>query len=37
MKYIHVISHESGKLKECERNYVMHDLELEAIIHTLKV
>ena len=32
----HVICYESRKLKEHEKNYVVHDMELEAIIHTLK-
>jgi hypothetical protein len=32
-----VISYESIKLKECERNYATHDLELAAIIHALKM
>jgi hypothetical protein len=29
----HVISYESRKLKEHERNYATHDLELAAIVH----
>ena len=33
----HVICYESRKLKEHERNYVTHDLELAAIIHALKM
>lgn len=33
----HVICYESIKLKENEKNYVMHDLELVAIIHALKM
>ena len=33
----HVICYESRKLKEHERNYAMHDLELAAIIHALKM
>ena len=32
-----VICYESQKLKEHEQNYPMHDLELEAIIHALKM
>jgi hypothetical protein len=32
-----VIYYESRKLKEHERNYVTHDLELAAVIHTLKM
>jgi len=32
----HVICYESRKLKEHERNYVNHDLELAAVIHALK-
>jgi hypothetical protein len=31
-----VICYESRKLKEHERNYANHDLELAAIVHTLK-
>ena len=33
----HVICYESRKLKEHEKNYVVHDLELAAIIHALKI
>jgi hypothetical protein len=33
----HEIFYESQKLKERERNYVTHDLELEAVIHALKM
>lgn len=33
----HVVCYESKKLKEHERNYATHDLELTAIIHALKV
>jgi hypothetical protein len=33
----HVVSYESRKLKEHERNYVTHDLELAAIIHALNM
>jgi hypothetical protein len=33
----HVICYESRKLKEHEKNYVTHDLELTAIVHALKM
>jgi hypothetical protein len=33
----HVIGYESRKLKEHERNYATHDLELVAIVHALKM
>jgi hypothetical protein len=33
----HIIYYESRKLKEHERNYITHDLELVAIIHALKM
>ena len=33
----HVICYESRKLKEHERNYATHDLELVAIVHALKM
>ena len=33
----HVVCYESWKLKEHERNYATHKLELVAIIHALKV
>jgi hypothetical protein len=33
----HVIGYESRKIKEYERNYAMHDLELTAIVHALKM
>jgi hypothetical protein len=33
----HVICYESRKLKENERHYATHDLELEAIVHALKM
>jgi hypothetical protein len=33
----HVICYESRKLKEHERNYATHDLELAAIVHALKM
>jgi hypothetical protein len=31
-----VVCYESRKLKEHERNYVVHDLELESIVHALR-
>jgi hypothetical protein len=33
----HVIGYESRKLKEHERNYAMHDLELVAIFHAFRM
>ena len=33
----HVISYESIKLKEHEKNYATHDLDLAAIIHALNM
>jgi hypothetical protein len=33
----HVIFYESRKLKEHERNYSMHDLELVSIVHALNM
>jgi hypothetical protein len=33
----HVVCYESTKLKEHERNYATHDLELAAIVHALKI
>ena len=33
----HVICYESRKLKEHEKNYATHDIELAAILHALKV
>ena len=33
----HVICYESQKLKEHEKKYVVHDMELAAIIHALKI
>jgi hypothetical protein len=33
----HMISYESRKLKDHERNYVTHDLELASLIHALKI
>ena len=32
-----VVCFESHKLKEHEQNYVVHDLELEAMVHALKM
>ena len=33
----HVIFYKSKKLKENEKNYATHDLELVSIVHTLKM
>ena len=33
----HTICYESRKLKEHEKSYVVHDMELEAIIHAFKI
>jgi hypothetical protein len=33
----HVVCYESRNLKEHERLYATHDLELEAIVHALKM
>ena len=33
----YIIAYESKKLKEHEKNYATHDLELAAIIHALKM
>ena len=33
----HLICYESRKLKEHEKNYATHDLELAAIVHALKM
>jgi hypothetical protein len=33
----HVVCYESQKLKEHERNYATHDLELTTIVHALKM
>jgi hypothetical protein len=33
----YVVFYESRKLKEHEKNYATHDLDLEAIVHTLKM
>ena len=32
----HVVCYESKKSKEHEKNYATHDLELAAIVHSLK-
>jgi hypothetical protein len=37
MQNEHVICYESRKLKEHEINYATHDLELEAIVHVLRM
>ena len=37
MRDNHVICYESIKLKEHEKNYAIHDLEIAAIIHALKL
>ena len=37
MQENHMICYESRKLKEHERNYATHDLELATIIHALKM
>ena len=33
----YVVAYESRKLKEHEKNYATHDLEIDAIIHSLKM
>ena len=33
----HMICYESRKLKEHEKNYATHDLEIVAIVHALKM
>ena len=33
----HVICYESRKLKDHEKNYATHDLELAAIVHALRI
>ena len=33
----HVVCYESRKLKEHEKNYATHDLELVTIVHALKM
>ena len=37
MKNDHAICYESQKLREFEKNYPMHDLDLASIIHSLKM
>ena len=37
MQYNHVICYGSRNLKEHEKNYAMHGLELAAIVHALKM
>ena len=37
MKDNHMVCYESRKLKEHEKNYATHDLELVAIVHALKM
>ena len=37
MKDNHVVCYESRKLKEHEKNYATHDLELASIVHALKM
>jgi hypothetical protein len=36
-KNVHVIGYESKKLKEHERNYATHNLELVSIVHALRM
>ena len=33
----HLVCNESYKLTDHERNYVVHDLELEVVVHALKM
>ena len=33
----HVVCYESRKLKDHDKNYATHDLELAAIVHALKM
>ena len=33
----HVVCYESRKLKDHKHNYVVHDLELVAVVHALKM
>ena len=33
----HLVCNESCKLTDHERNYVVHDLELEVVVHALKM
>ena len=37
MQENHVICYESRKLKEHEKNYAIHDLELATIVHALNM
>ena len=37
MQHNHMICYESRKVKEHEKNYATHDLELVAILHALKM
>ena len=37
MQDIHMVCYESRKLKDHEKNYSTHDLELAAILHALKM
>ena len=37
MQENHMVSYQSGKLKEHEKNYTTHDLELASIVHALKM
>jgi hypothetical protein len=37
VKRDHVVCYESRKLKEYEINYATHDIELETIVHALKM
>jgi hypothetical protein len=37
MKDLQVVCYESCKLNEHEKKYVTHDLELETIVHALKM
>ena len=32
-----MVCYESRKLKDCERNYVVRDLELPVVVHALKM
>ena len=37
MQYNHMVCYDSRKLKEHEKNYATHDLELASIVHDLKM
>ena len=37
MQDIHVVCYASIKLKDHEKNYATHDLELATIVHALKM